>query len=51
MNIFCILRGELHQTLTLAHEIAQRVHDKVESDFPEVKHCMVHVNPSDNAAT
>ncbi len=28
-----------------AHEIAEEVHLKVESD-PKVKHCMVHVNPS-----
>lgn len=28
-----------------AHAIAQRVHDAVEREFPQVKHCMVHVNP------
>lgn len=28
-----------------AHQIAQNVHDVIERDFPEVKHCMVHVNP------
>lgn len=35
------------KTLSLenAHEIAQRVHDAVEKNFPLVKHCMVHVNP------
>jgi len=32
-------------TLTLSHNIAQRVHDAVEEKFPNVKHCMVHVNP------
>ena len=32
-------------TLIQAHEIAQNVHDKIESEFPLVKHCMVHVNP------
>ena len=32
-------------TLLEAHEIAQRVHDKIETTFPLVKHCMVHVNP------
>lgn len=32
-------------TLYEAHEIAKNVHDKIESGFPEVKHCMVHVNP------
>lgn len=32
-------------TLREGHEIAQVVHDKVEEEFPLVKHCMVHVNP------
>lgn len=32
-------------TLYEAHEIAQHVHDELEKSFPEVKHCMVHVNP------
>jgi len=29
-----------------AHNIAQRVHDVIESEFPKVKHCTVHVNPA-----
>lgn len=33
------------QTLFAAHQIADRVHDQIESSFPTVKHCMVHVNP------
>lgn len=32
-------------SLTEAHKIAHRVHDLLESTFPEIKHCMVHVNP------
>ena len=32
-------------TLREGHEIAQRVHDAMEKEFPLVKHCMVHVNP------
>ena len=32
-------------TLLEGHNIAQKVHDAVEKEFPEVKHCMVHVNP------
>lgn len=32
-------------SLTCAHHIAENVHDKVEREFPEVKHCMIHVNP------
>lgn len=34
-----------NQTLKQAHEIARVIHDKIESEFPLVKHCMVHVNP------
>lgn len=34
------------QTLYAAHEISQRVHDAVESNYPNAKHCMVHMNPS-----
>ena len=34
-------------SLREAHDIAQRVHDEIESAFPEVKHIMVHVNPAD----
>lgn len=33
------------QTLTAAHEVAERVHEAIEGSFPNVKHCMVHVNP------
>ena len=29
-----------------AHQIAEDVHDKLEHTFPEIKHCMVHVNPA-----
>ncbi len=28
-----------------AHAIAERIHDELEEQFPEIKHCMVHVNP------
>jgi divalent metal cation (Fe/Co/Zn/Cd) transporter len=31
--------------LRIAHEIAQTVHDAIETEFPKVKHCTVHVNP------
>lgn len=33
-------------TLTDAHKIAEDVHAAIEKAFPEVKHCMVHVNPA-----
>jgi cation diffusion facilitator family transporter len=29
-----------------AHTVAEEVHDAIETRFPQVKHCMVHVNPS-----
>lgn len=32
-------------TLWAAHEIAELVHNQVEANFTNVKHCMVHVNP------
>ncbi|MBU0579642.1 MAG: cation transporter, partial [Candidatus Margulisbacteria bacterium] len=32
-------------TLEKSHKIAENVHHKVEKAFPEVLHCMVHVNP------
>lgn len=34
-----------NMSLTEAHIIAEEVHDAIESYFPNVKHCMVHVNP------
>ena len=35
-----------NKTLCEAHEIAERVHDAVEENFPKIKHIMVHVNPA-----
>ena len=35
--------GDLN--LRSAHEIAERIHNAIEASFPNVKHCMVHVNP------
>jgi len=35
-------------SLREAHGIAQKVHDAIETELPEVKHCMVHVNPYDS---
>ena len=34
------------KALSEAHDIAQRVHDIIESEFPKVKHCTVHINPA-----
>lgn len=33
------------KTLVEAHDTAEAVHDSIEAAFPDVKHCMVHVNP------
>lgn len=33
------------KTLIEAHDTAEKVHDTIEREFPDVKHCMVHVNP------
>ncbi len=38
-------------SLIAAHNIAERVHDAVEKCVPNVRHCMVHVNPESAGAT
>jgi cation diffusion facilitator family transporter len=30
-----------------SHEVAENIHDQIEGNFAVVKHCMIHVNPSD----
>jgi len=40
------IRVDGNLRLTDAHEIAESVHDAIEAGFPQVKHVMVHVNPS-----
>lgn len=32
-------------TLLQSHQIAESIHHSIEKDFPNVKHCMVHINP------
>ena len=39
---------DANATLKEAHDIAHQVHDAIESGFPKVKHCMVHVNPDES---
>ena len=34
-----------NKTLNETHDIAEKVHNEIEKEFPIVKHCMVHVNP------
>ncbi|MCD8198735.1 MAG: cation diffusion facilitator family transporter [Phascolarctobacterium sp.] len=36
-------------SLLQAHHIAETVHTAIETNFPKVKHCMVHVNPLSEA--
>lgn len=40
------IRADGEASLREAHEVAQRTHDAIEREFPQVKHCMVHVNPA-----
>ena len=46
-RIYVDLEIRLDGSMTLydAHAIAERVHDRIEREFPSVKHIMVHVNP------
>lgn len=39
------IRADGSLTLYEAHAIAEQVHDRIEKQFPAVKHIMVHVNP------
>lgn len=43
VDIEIALNGDC--TLNQAHDVANKVHNKVEEEFPDVKHIMVHVNP------
>lgn len=47
-RIFVDVEFSVDGTMLLkdAHEVAQQVHDEIESEFQAVKHCMVHVNPA-----
>lgn len=39
-----------NQNLWQAHDIAERIHDRIEAELPEAKHVMVHVNPCEAPA-
>lgn len=39
------IAADAQAPLYLAHEASARVHHAIEEQFPNVKHCMVHVNP------
>ena len=34
-----------NSTLKESHQVAEQVHDRLETQFPKVKHIMIHVNP------
>lgn len=40
------IQADGEKTLNETHAIAERVHDAIETEFTQVKHCMVHVNPA-----
>lgn len=42
------IRADRSQPLHISHFIAHSVHDSIEQEFPDVKHCMVHVNPTEH---
>lgn len=39
------IKADSRLSLLEGHDIAERVHDRLEETFPEAKHVMVHVNP------
>jgi len=41
------IRADPAESLEQAHATAHHVHDAIEEAFPQVKHCMIHVNPDD----
>jgi cation diffusion facilitator family transporter len=47
MRLFVDMEIAVDQKLSIteAHNIAHVLHDEIESSIPNVKHCMIHVNP------
>lgn len=45
VDIEIALDGEI--SLYNAHEIAERLHDDIEQEFPKIKHIMIHTEPKD----
>lgn len=46
LDVEISVNGDLN--LTDAHKIADRVHDMVEKEYPDIKHIMIHENPTIN---
>lgn len=42
------IRADGNKQLRETHGIAERVHDRIEQNFPKIKHIMVHVNPAED---
>lgn len=38
------------ETLSQSHQVAERIHDQLESQFTDIKHIMIHVNPAEKSA-
>jgi cation diffusion facilitator family transporter len=41
VEICCCRHLRLHE----AHDVAEEIHDRIEKEFPKVRHVMVHTNP------
>lgn len=41
------IRVDGSYTLIRGHQVAESVHDKIEKEFPKVKHILIHVNPGE----
>lgn len=39
------IQADGNKTLNETHDIAEKAHDMIELKMPNVKHCMIHVNP------
>ena len=39
-----------NETLRQSHQTAEEIHDRLESQFTDVKHIMIHVNPAEKSA-
>ncbi|MDD4843965.1 MAG: cation diffusion facilitator family transporter [Anaerotignum sp.] len=48
VDVEIVAKGDM--TLSEAHNIAEQVHEAIEKNFEDVKHCMVHVNPNEDDA-
>lgn len=44
VDVEIAVNGDL--SLRTSHAIAESVHDSLETHFPDIRHCMVHVNPA-----